>query len=521
MADAFPIVGARQELGFTPTGAVRANIDVRTGEGAVGAAIGQGIVQLTRQALQEKKRRDEHRRRIEEKRRQMQDANSAVTANKLRDTATIEFETFKLTNPQETWEPFRIKQAGDVATQIGGLDFSPDAAETQRLKSEAYTSTETARSLTQATRQLRTDTIAALTESMVDSFRSGDKVRMAESTRTFADNGANMGKDKAEVLSDIKIAKEAGEKLRTEDEINKVHGAIELASTTGDFDIPKELAKNPIIPETKQASLRTAIGTAEKARDANIKDVQTELVNKATSTAVREYFAGQQTVANLNQQHEKGLIKDSEFKFMMKGLQDVIPDNSNPVAAGKIRRANASFSIGAIDRAAADEIVLENYSKLDAEDRENVVADLEDIEAKVIATSKSNAYSEGRGLMSRQFIGIQSPEDFNLFTAGLTDAQKQKLNKRFTLEINNRDLYERAIDDRFKELRKEGVSDVSKYNTEGLRILLEYQKRAKLGLEELEAAVKEEQSEILQGTERGNLLRELERVRQRKRGPNR
>ncbi len=276
MADTFPIIGARQELGFTPTGAVRANIDVRTGEGAVGAAIGQGAIQLTRQAIQEKKRRDEQRRRIEEKRRQMQDANSAVTANKLRDTATIEFETFKLTNSQETWEPFRIKQAADVATQIGELDFSPNAAETQRLKSEAYTSVETARSLTQATRQLRTDTIAAQTEAMVDAFRLGDATRIAEVSRRFADNGANMGKDRAEVLSDIKAAKKAGEKLRIEDEINKVHGAIELASTTGDFGIPKELAKNPIIPETKQASLRTAISAAEKARENNSKK-QSEL----------------------------------------------------------------------------------------------------------------------------------------------------------------------------------------------------------------------------------------------------
>lgn len=42
----FPITRARQELGFTPSTAVRANIDVRTGEGQVGAAIGQGLLGL-------------------------------------------------------------------------------------------------------------------------------------------------------------------------------------------------------------------------------------------------------------------------------------------------------------------------------------------------------------------------------------------------------------------------------------------------------------------------------------------
>ena len=45
----FPITTARQELGFTPTTNVRANIDVRTGAGEVGAAIGQGILGLSRE----------------------------------------------------------------------------------------------------------------------------------------------------------------------------------------------------------------------------------------------------------------------------------------------------------------------------------------------------------------------------------------------------------------------------------------------------------------------------------------
>ena len=222
----FPIVEARQELGFTPTRSVRANIDVRTGEGAVGAAIGQGGVALTRQAIQKEKVKAEQRRRIEEKRRQMQDANSAVVAKKLRDTANTEFETFKLTNPQETWEDFRAKQATDVGTQVSELDFSPDAAETQGLKSEAYAEVETAKALSAATRQLRTDTIAAQSEAMTDAFRSGNDVDIAESTRRFADNGANMGKDRAEVLSDIKAAKEAGEKLAVQDAVEHFENFI-------------------------------------------------------------------------------------------------------------------------------------------------------------------------------------------------------------------------------------------------------------------------------------------------------
>ncbi len=45
----FETTKARQELGFTPITAVRANIDVRTGEGEVGVAIGQGLLALGEQ----------------------------------------------------------------------------------------------------------------------------------------------------------------------------------------------------------------------------------------------------------------------------------------------------------------------------------------------------------------------------------------------------------------------------------------------------------------------------------------
>ena len=279
----FPIVGARQELGFTPTRAVRANIDVRTGD--VGAAIGQGVVQLAGLALKKKKRQDENRRRIEEKRRQMQDANSAVVANKLRDTATTEFETFKLTNPQETWEQFRIKQTEEVATQIGELDFSPDAAETQRVKSEAYTSVETAKSLTQATRQLREDTIAAQTKAMTEAFRSGDMARIAEASRRFADNGANMGKDKAEVLSDIKIAKEAGEKLRKQDTLDGWQDRIAENPVTTEQVLEGELAARKqnkgVISEDELTSsdIQSLLNTATNRKSQLLADTQAA-VNK-------------------------------------------------------------------------------------------------------------------------------------------------------------------------------------------------------------------------------------------------
>lgn len=324
----FPIIGARQELGFTPTRAVRANIDVRTGEGAVGAAIGRGVIQLTQQAIQKKKRKDEQRRRIEEKRRQMQDANSAVVANKLRDTATTEFETFKLTNSQETWEQFRTKQAGDVATKIGELDFSPDAAETQRLKSESYTSVETAKSLTQATRQLRKDTIAAQTEAMVDAFRSGDVTRIAEAGRRFADNGANMGKDKAEVLSDIKAAKEAGEKLRKQDTLDSWQDRIAENPVATEEVLEGELAARKqdkgIISEDELTSsdIQSLLNTATNRKSQLLADTQAAVnkKNKELETKLHDdIVAGDASITDI----QKSDLPAENKRRLEKDLSDV------------------------------------------------------------------------------------------------------------------------------------------------------------------------------------------------------
>lgn len=310
--------------------------------------------------------------------------------------------------------------------------------------------------------------------------------------------------------------------------ISDVHEALE----ENNFGIARELAKNDLIPEPKQTILRNAIKTAEKALDTQAKDARKELIDKTTSDTIREYFAGDMTVATLNKRHEKGLLKDADFKEMMEGITKTIPEHSNLIAAGKIRRAKADFDMGAITRSEANSVVLRNYTKLDGEDREKVMADLEDIEAKIIATAKSNAYNEGSGLMSRRFVGIQTEEDLiDLFRgAGLSEDEKKRINRRFTAEVNNRDLYERAVTDRFKEMRQEGISDSNKYRAESLSILLQYQRRKQLTLEELETAISKEQKEIISGIKKPKTTikpisemtteekqRELERIRELKR----
>ncbi len=484
MADAkFPIISARQELGVTPTVAVRADMDVRTGEGAVGAAIGQaviagvGIIQ-----------------RIQQKRQQMLDTRSSITAGSFITTAINENIAFRNTNADtKTWAKDLQERLSGVESQIGTLDMSEDTRLLINAKFKAKSEEALSRSLIAETDQDKTDTRDAIIIDVVEQYTNGTVQDQQDAGKRFLEIAPTL-MDENEARATLKTAIMAGQKARSENAISGVHAMAEA----GNFEAARELAKNPLIPEPKQTTLRNVINSAETAQNIRLKEAQQELVNTTTSATIGEYFKGELTVATLSDRHEKGLIKDSEFKFMMTGLTDTIPENSNLVALGKIRRSQASFAMGAINRSEANSVALRNYKLLNAKDRETVLADLEDIEAKIIATAKSNAYSEGVGLMSRRFVGIQTEEDLiDLFRgAGLTEDEKKRINRRWTAEVNNRDLYERAVDDRFKEMRKEGISDGDKYKSESLKILLQYQRRGRLGLVELEAKIREEQREI-------------------------
>lgn len=487
----FPTTEARQELGVTPTTAVRFTGDTRTGEGLVGAAIGQGILAIAG-GLQRRSAREEA---IEENRQRMLDTRSSITASSFITTAINENIAFRSTNADtKTWDKDLQERFSRAEAQIGTLDMSEDTRLLVNARFQAKSQEALSRSLIAETDRDRTDTRDAIISDVVEQYTNGTPQDQQDAGKRFLEIAPTL-MDENEARATLKTAIMAGQKARGEIAISNVHSVMEA----GNFEVARELAKNPLIPEPKQTTLRNVINSAETARNVQLKEAQQELVNKTTSATIGEYFKGELTVAILSDRHEKGLIKDSEFKFMMKGLAETIPEHSDLIAAGRIRRAKVDFDMGAIDRIEANKITLKNYARLDGEAREKVFADLEDIEAKIIATAKSNAYSEGIGLMSRRFVGIQTEEDLiDLFRgAGLTEDEKKRINRRWTAEVNNRDLYERAVDDRFKEMRKEGISDGDKYKSESLKILLQYQRRGRLSLADLEAKIREEQQEII------------------------
>lgn len=466
---------------------------------------------------------------------EMQDRIGLSNVNAIMENAEREYQEEIIGKPLEEHTAILQKHRNNAMTLAGQQRLSPEARAIAENKLPIWGDAFADAGEIATIKAIERDAIIRVTADYEKALTEGNREDIIE-TEIALDEQFKGSYEPAEA----KILKEKAEqraiKQMEQNAVNAVHEAIEVATDprtgTGDFTLARELVKSELIPEPKQTSLRTTIGTAEKVRNNRIKEDRQQLIDETTSKTIREYFGEDLTVATLNERHEKGLIKDSEFKFMMKGLAQTVPERSDPFAAGRIRRSKTDFDMGLINRAAAEKIALENYPELDADARENIVADLEDIEEKIIATAKSNAYSEGRGLMSVQFVGISSQDDFVrlvLDTPGLTEEEKKRINRRWEAELSNRDLYERAVDDRFKEMRKAKISAPTQFKSESLEILLQYQRRKRLTLEELEREVSVEQQKIISKSTKTTIVKpvgkmttiekqkELERIRELKR----
>ncbi len=544
----FPLQRAPEKLGVIPTTAVRAGLDVSevippdvvpTGEERIGQAIaglGGAAVELGTGLRQKEERLAKQRSAIELKRQQMMDANLAVQAQKIRDLSNEEFKTHKATNPQETWESFRRGQTEGVAGQIAKLPFSPDALEAERIKSEAYSAVETAKALTAATLQLRQDTIEAQTEAMVDAFRLGTPEQISEVVRRYIDNGANMGKDKVEVLNDIKAAREAGEKLRNQDAVKakRNQASLDPAGVKAEMTVEQELRRQDkgspelvnlfnedlediidfadSVGEKERSESKVTVVAAIEGAYSKIRDGATDIDAMIDAIAIDPIILDEDS----NQAAEK--IKTFFSTWHSAVDEKVATSNSTRIKALNIisEVRNDSVVLAAeleefrtlsnLEKGLEKYKALARKEEINPTDSKAFIANIftadesvKTLEGKAIQVAKSNADDEGKALMSQRFVGIQNEEDLiDLFrVAGLTDEEKKRINRQWTAEVNNRALYERAVDNRFRELQEAGITDIDKYTSESLRILLQYQRRKQLSLEKLEEAVGREQQKII------------------------
>jgi len=363
----FPIVEARQKLGVVPVVATRARAGMRTdtAAGATGAVLGQAVLDILEQVGEERQQQSIARKAIEVKRRQMMDANSAVLADTLRRTADAEFETFKLTNSQETWETERTRQVQQVANEISGLDFSQDALITQQAKSALYGSVETAQALTAATRQLRTDTIEAQTQAMVDAFRTGGAREQLEAVTRYRDNGANMGKDTVEVLNDIKAARTAGQKLRKQDVIDEWQDKIAENPVVVENILSAELEARKqdkgTIPVLESADIQSLINLANAREVQLLADTAAER-NRQQRDLENDLYDGladktksisDVMSSNLDAAAKRRLVNDEE-NFAQRDVNRTWPLVDNDLAVEQLDSQLSSLEAGVIDRTQMD-----------------------------------------------------------------------------------------------------------------------------------------------------------------------
>ena len=368
----FPIISGPQELGGIPATAVRAREGIRTdtAAGLTGEAVGQALLDVLKQVGVTKKEESGRRKAIELKRRQMMDDNMSVIAKQMRDTATITFNTFKLTNPQETWEPERIKQTQEIADGIAELDFSPDALLTENLKSSAYSSVESAKAFSDATRQLVKDTVEAQTQAMVDAFRTGGAREQLDAITRYRDNGTNMGKDKVEVLNDIKAARVAGQKLRKQDVIDEWQDKVaeNPVAVENVLSIELEARKEDkgTIPENLLASadIQSLINLANAREVQLLADTLAER-NRQQRDLENELYDGladkSQSIpdvmgSNLDASAKRRLVNDEE-DFAQRDVNKTWPFIDDGITVERLDSQLSSLEAGTIDRTQMDQQV--------------------------------------------------------------------------------------------------------------------------------------------------------------------
>ncbi len=258
----FPIISARQELGVTPTTAVRFTGDTRTGEGLVGAAIGQGILAIAGE-LQKRSAREEA---IEENRQRMLDTRSSITAGSFITTAINENIAFRSTNADtKTWPKDLQERLSRAETQIGALDMSEDTMLLAMAKFQARRKEALSRSLIAETERDKIDTRDAIIINVVEQVTNGTPQDQRDAIKDFSEIAFTL-MDKNEARATLKTAIMAGQKARSENAVSGVH----VMAEAGNFEAARELAKNPVIPEPQQTTLRSMIDSAENSvRTAN------------------------------------------------------------------------------------------------------------------------------------------------------------------------------------------------------------------------------------------------------------
>lgn len=396
----FPIVEARQELGFTPTTAVRAEGDFSTGEGAVGAAAGEALVAGAK-VLQ---RKSAERLFLETEQIKKLDTNREITANAIISNAETEHEGFKATTADATlWEKDLGERMEKARQQISDLGLLEDTGELVNTKLNARLSVGTKETFKEATLRIIEDAKKAADLNYIEALRSTDEVEIKEAKALWIEaySGNTTTVDQKLLFTELtrkgfeQVNQDAVEAKRNEAGIDPIGveaemkaerelratGVMtpELAALTGEdlVDIGKfaKSAGAENAANSKRA-FDVAIGNAVAGWSTKISDPNTELterevwntpievppIHQAGLGAKREFWAGiARGITARRRQMQEGVNKKTR------------EDAYNPVLAAELKtRARKAESVTDIEKIKEDASQALTRNEIDDTDIETV-----------------------------------------------------------------------------------------------------------------------------------------------------
>lgn len=214
---------------------------------------------------------------------EMQDRIGISNINALMENAEREYQAEIIGKPLEEHSAILQKHRNNAMMFAGQQRLSPNArtfAENKlQIWGDAFSDSGELATIKALERdaliRVTDDYEKALTEGIAEDIAEAEVAYDAQTRISYTPAEAKVMKEKVHQRAIVQMEENA---------VSNVHAAIEAASDletgTGDFTLARELAKNELIPEPKQTSLRTAIRTAESVRKGAIEKQEEALIKE-------------------------------------------------------------------------------------------------------------------------------------------------------------------------------------------------------------------------------------------------
>lgn len=370
----FPIQTARQELGVTPTTAVRFTGDTRTGDigGVVGQAAlaGIGIIQ-----------------RIRQKRQEMLDTRSSITAGSFITTAINENIAFRNTNADTmTWAKDLQERLSGAEKQITALDMSEDTRLLVNAKFQAKSEEALSRSLIAETDRDREDTRDAIISDVVEQYTNGTVQDQQDAGKRFLEISSTL-MDENEARATLKTAIMAGQKANIENQkkdlMNQAAIKPELITSFIDAELKSRKEGKKAIDEfasmsnTDLEDIRDyANSVGEKAQTDSEIAVDTAIVDaygkirdgETDIDAMIDAIEADPTISD----KDKIIAAEKIPTYFNKINSIKVADESDEDVYDELTRASESVERGTMSPAAFEELYADKKGELDKDDQRTI-----------------------------------------------------------------------------------------------------------------------------------------------------